>query len=163
VLSSISRVSLKTASPLTGVAQTFSSGGVLSYTGTASRPDFSLDANWWKSTSTTYGKLLYTGTFTVPVGEMWEVVYACQNYLSTDNLSSIVMSLNDVLPEESVSVGLPIPTGFYPLNQTFILPAGTNYVRVKVAIGQGIGDDSISFALIYPTPSHLVVRKYKSN
>lgn len=164
VLSSISRVSLKTTAPPTGVTQTFSSSGILAYNGTASRPDFSQDANWWKSTSTTYGKVLYTGTFTVPVGEMWEVVYACHYMLSTDNLSSIVMSLNDVLPEESVSVGLPMPTGYYPLNQTFILSAGTtNYVRVKVAIGQGTGDDSISFALISPTPSHLVVRKYKSN
>ena len=162
VLSSISRVSLKTNAPLTGVAQTFSSGGVLSYTGTT-RPNFANDVNWWKSTNTTYGSLLYTGTFTVPVGEMWEVVYACHYYIFTDDLSSIVMSLNDVLPDDWSSVGLAFPTGFYPLNQTFILSAGTNYVRVKVAIGQGSGSDSIYFPLSSPTASHLVVRKYKSN
>jgi len=162
VLSSISRVSLKTNAPLTGVAQTFSSTGVLSYNGTT-RPNFANDVNWWKSTNTTYGSLLYTGTFTVPVGEMWEVVYACHYYILTDDLSSIVMSLNDVLPDDWSSVGLAFPTGFYPLNQTFILSAGTNYVRVKVAIGQGSGSDSIYFPLSSPTASHLVVRKYKSN
>jgi hypothetical protein len=157
VLSSISRGSLRSDSPMAGVTQTRPSGGITNN----GRQSANENPNWWKSTSTTLGTLLYTATFVVPAGEVWEVNYTCNYYWDTDDLGGIVMSLNDTLSDDGVTSGYSLPKGPIMFNQTYILSQGTHVVRVKGIIGSGSNYDAIEFP--WHQPSHLVVRKYKSN
>lgn len=157
VLSSISRGSLFSNSPMAGVTQTRPSGAITNN----GRQSANENPNWWKSTSTTLGTLLYTGTFVVPAGEVWEVNYTGNYYWDTDDSGGIVMSLNDTLSDDGNSSGYGLPRGAYMFNQTWILSEGTQVVRVKGIIGSGSIYDAIQFP--WHQPSHLVVRKYKSN
>jgi hypothetical protein len=120
----------------------------------------SANSGWWKSTSG-LGTLLYTGTFVVPAGETWEVDYACQYKWSTDDTGGIQWSLDDALADDGIDTGYSLSQSAYEFNQTFILTAGTHVARVKAIIGSGSGSDSITFP--WHTPSHLVVKKFKSN
>jgi len=157
VLSSISRGSLFNNSPMDGVTQTRPSSQTNN-----GRQDAESNTSWWKSGQTSWGTLLYTGTFTVPAGEVWEVAYSCQYYWVTDDNSSIVMSVNDTtLPDDAIIISYTQAGGAYHLDQTFIWTAGTYAVRVKAIIGSGSGTDYIMFP--WKQPAHFVLRKYKSN
>ena len=155
VLYSVSRGSLFVGSPITGVTQQNPASGNVTQSGrqTAS-------SGWWKSTSG-LGTLLYTGTFVVPTGEMWEVDYTCQYVWGTDDTGGIQWSLDDALADDGVDTGYNLGQTAYMFNQTFILSAGTHVTRVKAIIGAGSGGDSITFP--WHTPSHLVVKKFKTN
>lgn len=158
LMTSLSRASLLNAAPMTGVTQTRPSDGVTNN----GRQNANSNADWWKSTQTAWGTLLYTGTFVVPVGETWEVEYTCNFYWGTDDSGAITWSLNDTtLPDDAVTTAYNLSGGSQMFNQTFILTAGTQVIRVKGIIGSGSGSDTIYFP--WHTPSHFVLKKYKTN
>lgn len=151
VLTSITRAAMATATPMAGVSQSSPNTG----TGRASTPP----SDWWKSTSSS-GTLMYTGTFTVPAGETWEVSYSCNYYWGTDDTGGVVWSVDDVAPDDQVILGQQ-GSGNTGCNQTFILSPGTHYVRVKAVLYGGSGTDAIYFP--GNGAAHLVVRKYRAN
>lgn len=158
VLYGIYRGSLMSDSPTTGVSQTRPAPGNITQSGLRNSNDNPI---WWKSDQIGWGTMLYTGTFVVPAGEQWEVAYTCQYYWQTDDLSAIVWTLNDALPDDEGSYPLGLPMGPQMFNQNFTLSAGSNVVRVKAFIGGGSGPDVIYFP--WHKPSHFMVRKYKVN
>jgi hypothetical protein len=151
-----------TTTPITGVIQTVGSGVVVRQ---GSPP-----SDWWKSTNN-WGLVFYTCTFTVPAGEVWDIVYTCNAIWVTDDAGGIVWTLNDDLTDDSPSAALLGRTqGVTFFGQSFTLSGpGTYTVRVKGGLYGGSGWDAIYFPAATPgggsvaNPAHCVVRKYKSN
>lgn len=154
VLFSLTRFSLLATSPMTGVTQTLPANPAIS------TRQSSIPSDWWKSTSS-YGATAYTGTFSVPAGEMWEVIYSSRYHWSTDDSGSIVMSVDDVATDDASTGFWSVVTGPHALDQTHFLSSGSHVVRVKAVITGGSGSDAIYYP--WHTPSHCVVRKYKVN
>jgi hypothetical protein len=150
----LNRFNIWTTSPIAGVTQTEPANGDIT-TRQSSPP-----SDWWKSTST-YGAVAYTGTFTVPAGESWEVVYTSRYHWSTDDNGSVVMSVDDVATDDASTGSWGLVQGPHSLDQTVILTSGTHVIRVKAIITSGSGSDHIYYP--WHTPAHCVVRKYKVN
>ncbi len=154
VLYNVSRFSMLNPVPPAGVSQSVNSG-------TVGRNSVTIPADWYKSTSTTWGIVAYACTFVVPAGEVWEVNYHCNARWSTDDQGGLVWTVNDVLTDDSSATRDNRSTGQMYAGQNFILSAGTSVVRVKIGVGGGSGSDDIEFP--YRNPSYCVVKKYKSN
>jgi len=165
ILSAISRGSVFSTNPVAGITATFAPNNRVDPDdpGVTRKNVNDAPNTWWKSTNTTYGVILYTATIVVPAGEFWEVAYKCSYTWATDDAGAIIWTLNDALLDDSItSAQSPYNFQIYQFDQEFLLPAGTHVVRVKGVIGSGSNNDAIYFPARIQ-PSHVLVRKYKSN
>lgn len=151
-LISISRASVKaTSSPIDGFTQTVTPDG----TKRESNPP----SDWWKSTSSS-GYVNYIGTFVVPNGEYWEAVYSVHFDWDTDDAGGLVWSMDDNATDDAYLSLAGLTRAIHSASQTFLMPSGTHYVRLKTVIKGGSGDDHIHCPYGTFYNNNLVVKKY---
>jgi hypothetical protein len=123
---------------------------------------YSYSSIWYLTT----GKTLYTESFIVPAGEIWELNYDLALWVHSDDGFGwywLLNGQNDDYSGMEYQVGAASPLNrpsYIPANHSVLLSPGTSTVSLKVAFFSGSGLDMIYQGLNSP-PGKYILRKYK--
>ena len=133
-------------------------------------------SGWWSAGGTTG----YTGTFTIPTGEVWELVYESMVNANIDDYYDLAWVIDGSLSKYS----RPWPSlverqtagsyGTVKIGERFFLTAGYHTIILKGQVSGGSGtdnlyliaeggDNSSSWERVAYYPNRYVLRKYKVN